>query len=561
MQGLTSPVRSVHPEMLSHMESIHSQADFGHRTADFFEDGSSDDGTGESANIAPDVDLDERRGSVTKRRQRPSTTAPFKSQCESKRATVGPHDEGYLRLTPQTPFQNPNAYANSPGTSFHGSVDELLPGEHIPSSSLRVPHQVHMPGGRIPRSSEIIDRTDFARRNTSDVPSQSLQHSSKVDQILGAHAMAHEITLQALMRDEDALDRGMQSFAPLQAGERGSILHGSLRFNDPRSPRSRAFSTPSAKKVHVVPPPIDTSVPHRSIPANIVRTPYPFSPPTHVHRKDFGQGSIPTPAAATNPAVDSVITLSIRRSNPHSRTRISSLIIPASNDFTAVKTNSNGEAEKYFKEIDFDDEEFFRQLKRSYRSLVGPMRFLSARSLSRVVVSGSATRAADAGYGWLHVPRSPRLLAQQGLSDTFSEEKLMRHLRRPASGRARYAWVHWAHRLAAASPIGTPQPEQSPGPASAPDLLRGTEAEGLEFVVSWSLWRIAVAVVLVLILSATAALLWVFLGRNTIAGVIVGGGFRDAGDRVAAGVLMGICVLLLGLTGIVGWLGVSWLVM
>ena len=39
------------------------------------------------------------------------------------------------------------------------------------------------------------------------------------------------------------------------------------------------------------------------------------------------------------------------------------------------------------------------------------------------------------------------------------------------------------------------------------------------------------------------------------------GGFRDAGDRVVAGVVVGIGVLLLGLSGMAGWMGVSWLVM
>ena len=39
-----------------------------------------------------------------------------------------------------------------------------------------------------------------------------------------------------------------------------------------------------------------------------------------------------------------------------------------------------------------------------------------------------------------------------------------------------------------------------------------------------------------------------------------GSGFRGAGSRVGAGLLMGISVLLVGLSGIAGWVGVSWLV-
>jgi hypothetical protein len=41
---------------------------------------------------------------------------------------------------------------------------------------------------------------------------------------------------------------------------------------------------------------------------------------------------------------------------------------------------------------------------------------------------------------------------------------------------------------------------------------------------------------------------------------IYSGGFRGAGDRVGAGAVMGICVLLIGLSSMAGWMGLSWLI-
>ena len=109
---------------------------------------------------------------------------------------------------------------------------------------------------------------------------------------------------------------------------------------------------------------------------------------------------------------------------------------------------------------------------------------------------------------------------------------------------------------------------------SGPDLVRKVEQpEGLEFVTAWSVWRLSIALGLVLVASVAATLLWVLLGQSTsFANLdpstfsesnddpIQGSGFRGAGSRVGAGLLMGISVLLVGLSGIAGWVGVSWLV-
>ena len=535
------------------MKSIHSQSDFGLRTTDFFDDASEEESTHATVTNGdvPDIDLIGRRAPASKKQQR-GPAEQFVSQCESRRSIIQSDTEGYQRIAPSAQQEDHIAFFDTPSSSFNGSVDELLPeGGH--SSPPHFSPATRIPSERTPRGSAQIDRS--AEQHTP-VP------LGKNDQLLAAHAIAHEITLQALMRDEEALDRSIQSFAPLEPRPRASLLPTSLRIHDPRSPRTQTFSSPqsaSSKKVHVVPPPIDTSGPRRSIPADIVRTPYPQTP-DKVRRKDFGRSplsGVPSLAAAT----ESILTLSIRRSNPNSMRRVSSLAIPASNDFSTIRASSSGEKDQHFQALTFDDAEFFRQLRRCYRDLSGPSRFFSARSLTRIAVSGPASKAADAGYGWLNQPRSPRVLAYRGLSDTFSEEKILQHYRKPALGRLRYAFVHWAHRLAAAPPVQTPQADDNIEETFERDLIRRMEQpEGLEFVVSWSVRRILLMLMLVILVSIAAAFLWIFLGKDTTAAWPPHGGFRDAGDRVGAGVIMGICILLFGLSGIAGWLGVSWLV-
>jgi hypothetical protein len=265
--------------------------------------------------------------------------------------------------------------------------------------------------------------------------------------------------------------------------------------------------------------------------------------------------------------VESVLTLSIRPSKKNSRRRVTTIIIPATNGFSAVRSAGSTEKEKHFHGIEFDDKEFFQQLQEAYASLSGPWRFLSARSLKRIVVSGAASKAADSNYGWLHSPRSPRELAFKGLQDTFGEDKIIAHYYRPAMGKSRYAFVHWAHRLAAAETRHSPS-----GSVDANgDLVHKIEQpEGLEFVLSWSILRLSLALTLVLMASVAAVLLWILLGPsrtfmnpdtfNPADTMTRSGGFRGAGDRVGAGVVMGICVLLIGLSSMAGWMGVSWLV-
>lgn len=141
----------------------------------------------------------------------------------------------------------------------------------------------------------------------------------------------------------------------------------------------------------------------------------------------------------------------------------------------------------------------------------------------------------------------------------------MKLYRRPGLGKAKYGWVHWAHRLASAAGTGPLLQSPAPNPpADSPEArgqLHGERdveqevcAAGLEFVEGWCVWRIVVALTVVFVLALAAALLWVFLGLS-----VLPVGYRGAGSRIGEGAAFGVFVLLLGWAIVGGWVWVSWL--
>lgn len=578
------------------MESLHSQADLGMRTADFF-DGSSSDGEEEAAGIldreASGVEanlINRGRHSQFKRRASQPPTTPNELSAthgQSRGRSFRPEGDGCRALSPvKTPGEEDIRYVERPetpstGISFNGSVTELLPGEQG-SSPPGYPRPARLSDFSRPHSTMVEHRSEPAYRSSSVMPPAPVVNT--VDQILSAHAIAHEITLQSLMKD-----RTMDAFGP--NGDCGPLVAPSLPFNDPRSPGiPRKFSasdekqqTPATnRKVHVLPPPIDTGRARPSLPHHFLRTPYPEEG-TVLRHKDTSHMTEGVPDATTPGSnAESVLTLSIRPSKPNTRRRVTSIVVPASTHHSStIAANPPEKSRPLAYSIsssspDFDDQEFFRALQKAYTHLSGPWRFLSARSLKQIVVCGPASRAADSHYGWLFSPRSPRQLAFKGLHDTFGEEKILAHYLKPAMGKSRFAFVHWAHRLAVAESrqLSLMSPLQSAGRRkSGPDLVRKVEQpEGLEFIMSWSVLRLSLALMLVLVASVLATLLWILLGQNTSFAnlgpssvlesdeLMQGSGFRGTGSRVGAGLLMGISVLLVGLSSIAGWVGVSWLV-
>jgi hypothetical protein len=554
-----SPVRSVRPEFL--LESLNSQAEFGPRT--FLDNPSPDEETRvpsiPETHIPPQGD-----GSHTERpfsEQRRSghylggTTEQFQSNCAperrvsatpSPRSPVEPTDfEVYQRLSREACKSG----FDSDKDSYIGSVEEMTP--------VRPAR----------RSDMLVD--GLFNHNSPHVLEEESPILPKVQDLAMARQIkeVHHLTMQALTGVSGS-SNPPPTPPPIP------------RYQDWRNSRYRSVSAP-AKKVTMVPPPIDTSQLTTQQPH--IKTPYPFRA---VHRKEFGRQFSASEPTLRSPRVhDSILTLSIRRSSPNSRLRLSTLTIPANSEFSAVKNrhcSPNREGKEYTPQ-DFDDAELFRQLRRHYQQLLGPWRYFSARSLTMICVSGDASKQADSGYGWLLTPRSPRVLAHKGLNDTFSEEKLLRFFHNPsAAGKSRYAWVSWAHKLADAPAISTPLPLSSEPASAVTDsartptsaatastvnnrfsmIRRAEQHEGLEFVVSWSVRRILLALTLVIVLSLSATLLWVFLGKNSHGS---GGSnqavFTGAGDRVVAGVVIAICVLLIGCFGIGGWIGISWLVL
>lgn len=468
-----------------------------------------------------------------------------------------------------------------------GSVAELAMARNLQSVDFQ-------PAGSI--------RTAF--RSSPRISHMLEDRKCKADAALENHILdVHTITLQALRGET------------IGANVRGSSGEH-VRIDAVDHSRKRSASAPAPRKVHVVPPPIDTSYVHKPIPDDIIRTPYPFQ-----HRKSRWSQSTPlTPGSFKSQLRESILTLSIRRHGTLLSLHSSKVTIPAHSIMTDVKATSASRRERHFSSLDFDDEAFFRRLRTEYAKMAGWWRFFSARTLQRIEVghSSACTRCVQQrarnlgsvgkdesqrnawsaswpqGAGPAYGPRSPYLLVSQGLNDTFSEAKLLHNYQSPRlTGKGRYAWVQWAQRLVAnegmlVTPLTTESPQfgaqynptahcpKSEGkrfqekshPNSAqegtidpawhlPDST-GTFpcAAGLEFVEGWSYIRIIFALTTVLVLALAAMLLWIFLGLGGLPHT----GFRDAAGRTGTGVLLGGFMLLAGWTSVLGWLAVSWLV-
>lgn len=231
----------------------------------------------------------------------------------------------------------------------------------------------------------------------------------------------------------------------------------------------------------------------------------------------------------------------------------------------------------------FDDEKLALALRTAYRRLRGPLRvYLGARTLHgirivRYTYLSSLSAPAPAQDPFHPQPPSPDALAARagegtaggGAGDAGSiQQHLHALLRCPRTGRGETTAVDFLRARIAEST--TP----------------GSKKIALCFREHWSAGRVAVAVGATLGLSVMATLLWIFLGagagqegggvaspvwgvlKTPVAGMRVaeGAGGRvdvwgSAAGRVQGGVVMGLLVLLLGWTGMAGWVAVSWLVM
>lgn len=196
----------------------------------------------------------------------------------------------------------------------------------------------------------------------------------------------------------------------------------------------------------------------------------------------------------------------------------------------------------------FDDEMLFKLLRAEYSRMRGPFgTFISARNVRDLgflsYTKGSQLVKQDRGA------RRKTFLVNGG--DGFAETELLALYRRPKRGRGEHGWVEWIKRL----------PKNS-------GTENSKEKVALELVEGWCIWRISLALLLVVVASLVAVLLWTFLGvegkyqfLNCNCRLRKGQEeFRGAGGRVEAGAALGVLVLLLGWTLVGGWVLLSWLV-
>jgi hypothetical protein len=305
---------------------------------------------------------------------------------------------------------------------------------------------------------------------------------------------------------------------------------------------------------------------------------------------------------------ETVIWLSLqRRSRGEMRDGFEHIIIPSS----LTTTSQDRSGGKKFKmrsgsaggqTVDFDDMFFAHQLRDAYKKLAGslPLRLLSARKLRYIqlgrvsVWSGFTSSSRSYGRPSKRDVEHGHLLATKDGFDTtpdaqtpFTEHNLMHLFRHPAVGKARYTWVHWAQRVSA---VNTPIPSSSLPPTSPSSKPRRAQSLGasslhltqsnsmpsflhahslstanpplsshlttIQFVHSFSPFRILGVLGIMIALSVLAALLWIFLGVSAWTNMSE---VRGRADRVGSGMAVG--GLVLAVEGVIfgAWVVGSWL--
>lgn len=284
---------------------------------------------------------------------------------------------------------------------------------------------------------------------------------------------------------------------------------------------------------------------------------------------------------------DTVVWLSLRRRrNAEVVNRLEQIAIPSS--LTATSPDRAGRKIPHREKdgpVDFDDMYFAQQLREAYKKLTGSWlrRALSARKLRYIrladvyVWSGGSSNGVGRGCdGGITHTSSTILAARDGIDTTpdaqspFTEHNLMHLYRNPRVGKARYTWVHWAQRLAAANAAmsSPPHSPQSPPPSRDYAHRRASEestssasaylpnsVSTIEFAHAFAPGRIALVLALVLALCLGAALAWLFAGESGWAFPSEG---RGRAERVGSAMGLGVLVLLIeGVLGVV-WVGASW---
>ncbi|KAL8632973.1 hypothetical protein Q9189_001227 [Teloschistes chrysophthalmus] len=392
-------------------------------------------------------------------------------------------------------------------------------------------------------------------------------------------------------------------------------LFDGLRSN----PVKRAATTPTGSGKKITLPPLEIGAEQRKVRNSIVSTPYP--PFGFKFRKSGDDDDIARSGGGghglDHHKGEAAILLVLYRRN-RTTPIIRKTILP--NPTTTTTTNPNDNNNDDEKGLPFhttttapyfDDEQLFRLLKSQYRRMRGHL--LSVRRVQSIGLL-SYTRLSQLAAPAPSISPSPhnsrhnnnnnaRRKTFRVYDDVFTEQRLMDLWNAPDRGRGRREWVEWIaslpphhHHHSSSSPPPPPHPLHSPSahhhhnqqhqqqqyhPRGSNNSKQDPnhdqhehqhENVALELLEGWHLPLIASAICLTLILSLLTTLLWIFLGvdgavalRNEArVGMGVGlemgrSGFRGAGDRVGTGVGMGVLVLMVGWTGVGGWVLVGWL--
>jgi hypothetical protein len=218
---------------------------------------------------------------------------------------------------------------------------------------------------------------------------------------------------------------------------------------------------------------------------------------------------------------------------------------------------SNEKNTTLYQNTDFDDTYLAHCLRDAHHELAGCWlrRVFSARKLRYIqlgqtsIWSGTCTQETSRTLSGL-LAAGKGTLSPCDTRSPFTEQSLMTLYKKPKTGKARYTWVHWARRVAASNN------------RHASDKARcsfvSPPSEGnttVRFVHGLSTFRILAGIVLMLLLSVAATVLWVFFG--TSGGTWSSDVSEQRSGRVGSAMAIGVLALLLEGLGFGAWVAFS----
>lgn len=331
----------------------------------------------------------------------------------------------------------------------------------------------------------------------------------------------------------------------------------------------------------------------------IVSTPYPLGYKSSKSNISQNRSKKQKENAATDDPSD-MLTFAVYTSRskiPHIR-RIS---VPASTEKTLSGCSDEKRPPATARLVnDFDDEKLFRLIRSEYYSMKGLLRGRFGATTAR--------RLRVIEYHILQDLTNRPLLSSCTLvgtgQDVLLEKTPLDLFLHPKDGRKQHRWTRWVRSLpgntARPNPkhdFSTPSSRTNP-PLEEKDmstdvvdhapmasvLCQPPPSFALVLEEGFSPTRIFFTLTMIILIAITATLLWIFLGLtgqpgtdSSTAGPTIGNpangftnemiesghvketGFRDAGSRVQTGIIIGIGTLLLGLSGVGGWIGIGYL--